>query len=167
MSMCKNLIAAIFVIVLFYSGTVSCLAFQFYEEDFAVISGRKIFLEVADTPRKQAQGLMYIKKLPANYGMIFLFDRAEPRSFWMKNVEIPLDIIFIKKNIIVDIHKNVPVNSENKTLIYKSARRADCVIELNAGFCDKYNVKPGDKILLSRSIYYKWKKTKITKKQEN
>ncbi len=151
----------IVVISICLISILSLCAFEFNKEDYAVVSNKKIFLEVAETPEKQAKGLMYIKKLPEYYGMIFLFNKAEPRSFWMKNVEIPLDIIFIRKNRIVDIHKNVPIDSQNKGTMYKTARKADCVIEINAGFCDKYNVKPGDVILLSRNIYYKWKKLKI------
>ncbi len=149
-----------YLVILLSLCITLCSGFEFSREKFVVIKSRKIFLEIADSPKKQEQGLMHINRLPENFGMIFLFDRAEPRSFWMKNVEIPLDIIFIRKNIIVDIHKNVPVDKENKGSIYETAHKADCVIEVNAGFCDKYDVKPGDKVILSRDIYLRWKRLK-------
>ena len=142
-------------------GTI-CSAFQIDEKNYAVINDRKIFLAIADTPQKQAQGLMYIKQMPENYGMIFLFNRAEPRSFWMKNVKIPLDIIFIRKQKIINIHKNVPVDRENKGLLYKSAFKSDSAIEVNGGFCDRYNVKPGDLIYLSPALNYKWAQIRET-----
>lgn len=158
----KITIISICLVLLLCLAMITGSAFRFAEEDFAVINNRKVFLKIADTPEKQARGLMYIKKLPENYGMIFLFDRAEPRSFWMKNVEIPLDIIFIRKNKIVKIIKNVPVDKENTDTIYKSVYKSDCAIEVNAGFCDRYNIKQGDAVLLSRSIHYKWRKVKLT-----
>lgn len=157
----KLIVISVFLVILFFNAMVFCSAFQFAEEDFAVINGKKIFLEIADTPQKQAKGLMYIKRLPEDYGMIFLFSRAELRSFWMKNVEIPLDIIFIRDKKIITIYKNVEVDNQEKNTLYKSAFKSDCVIEVNAGFCDKYNVKPGDAILLGRSVQYKWKKLKL------
>lgn len=144
-----------------FSFVISSRAFQFTKENFAVINKQKIFLEIADTPEKRAKGLMFIEKMPENFGMIFLFNKAEPRSFWMKNVKIPLDIVFINKNTVVDIHKNIPVNTDTKQEIYKTTRKADCVIEINAGFCDKYNVKPGDGVILSRNIRYMMKMIKI------
>lgn len=50
---------------------------------------------VADTPEKHARGLMFVKDLPENAGMLFVFEQEEPQSFWMKNTLIDLDIIFI------------------------------------------------------------------------
>ncbi len=51
--------------------------------------------EIADTPEKHARGLMYRRRLKADYGMLFIFAEEDIRSFWMKNTLIPLDIIFL------------------------------------------------------------------------
>ena len=50
---------------------------------------------VADTPQKQEKGLMFVKDLPENKGMLFVFNQEEEQAFWMKNTLIDLDIIFI------------------------------------------------------------------------
>ncbi len=56
---------------------------------------------LANTPEEHAQGLMFVRELPENAGMLFVFDQEQPQSFWMKNTLIDLDIIFI------DAHKRV------------------------------------------------------------
>lgn len=141
--------------------SAGCFALKINKDDYAVINGRKIFLEIVATREKQSQGLMYIKQLPENSGMIFLFEKPEPRSFWMKNMEIPLDIIFLRNRKIINICKNVPPGNESK--LYNSAYKSDCAIEVNAGFCDKYNVQAGDFILLSTSVRTVWGKIKVEK----
>jgi len=57
---------------------------------------RALRVEVARTEAEQARGLMYRTALPEDGGMLFPSDREEPRSFWMKNTAIPLDLIFIR-----------------------------------------------------------------------
>lgn len=58
-------------------------------------------LEVATTPLEKAKGLMYRTYLPAWYGMLFVREESEYRSFWMKNTLIPLHMYFL------DSEKNV------------------------------------------------------------
>ena len=50
---------------------------------------------VADTPQKQAKGLMFVKHLPENEGMLFVFEKEDEQLFWMKNTLIDLDMVFI------------------------------------------------------------------------
>lgn len=65
--------------------------------------------EVADTPQETSQGLMYREKLAKDTGMLFILGYEGKHNFWMKNVRIPLDIIFVNRNKeIVKIHRNVP-----------------------------------------------------------
>ncbi len=104
----------------------------------------KIKIEVADDPTEQEIGLMYRTKLPENGGMFFISDREEMKSFWMKNTKIPLDIIYINSNKeIVTIHKNtIPMSKKSLA----SSKPAIFVLEVNAGFCDKFSIKNGDRI---------------------
>lgn len=103
-----------------------------------------IDIELADTQEKRVRGLMFREHLGENQGMLFVFPEETYQAFWMKNTVIPLDMIFVnKKKIIVNIHKNTTPYSEQT---YPSSAPAIYVIEVNAGFTDKYGIKPGDKI---------------------
>ena len=68
----------------------------------------KIELEVAGTPEQQQLGLMYRPTLVDNRGMLFVFPSAQPVKFWMKNVPVALDMVFIKK-VWLSIYKNLPL----------------------------------------------------------
>jgi uncharacterized protein len=130
--------------------------------DFGFVQNQKIFLNVADTPEKKIQGLMYIDKISEDQGMVFLFKNTDYKTFWMKNMKIPLDIVFISNDKIAKIYKEVPVCEKDPCPIYGSKYKVDTVLELKNGFCDKYNAKTGDKIKFSQSI-----KTKKAELKEN
>lgn len=116
------------------------------KNSFAVIKNQKVFLSVADTEEELIQGLMYVDGLKENEGMLFLFGMPDYRAFWMKNMKIPLDILFLYENKLVTIYKNIPACKKMPCPIYKSTQKSDTVLELKAGFCEKYNVKIGDPI---------------------
>lgn len=98
----------------------------------------KINIELPETTQK---GLMFRKSLPPNGGMFFEFEKEDYLSFWMKNTYIPLDIIYVNKNYqIVDIHENTTPMSKRGVVSKKPAKY---VIEVNAGFCERYNIKEG------------------------
>src|SRR5690242_7339894 len=61
-----------------------------------VPNGTTIQLEVARTQEQQEKGLMYRPALPDNRGMLFKFASAQPVRFWMKNVPVPLDMVFLQ-----------------------------------------------------------------------
>jgi uncharacterized membrane protein (UPF0127 family) len=104
-------------------------------------------IEVADKEQERMKGLMDRFSLPDNAGMLFIFERDEPRSFWMKNTYISLDIIYINSNKeIVSIQK---YTQPRTTSSIPSEKPAMYVLEVNAGFADKYGLKPGDKIEFS------------------
>lgn len=105
----------------------------------------KVTVEVADTPSSQEQGLMYRKSLPENAGMLFLMPNEEVQTFWMKNTIVPLDIIFIFSDWkIAGYAENTKPYSEENISIGKPTKY---VLEVNAGFCKKHDIQPGDKII--------------------
>ncbi|MCL2390860.1 MAG: DUF192 domain-containing protein [Endomicrobia bacterium] len=119
----------------------------------AKIAGKKFRLTVAKTQEARAQGLSDRDKMPAD-GMIFLFDASQPLTFWMKNMRFPIDILWINGNKIVAITKNArpePGVSDENLKRYFSGYYADTVIELNAGDCEKYNIKTGDAVVIPAS----------------
>ncbi|MDO5523170.1 MAG: DUF192 domain-containing protein [Bacteroidia bacterium] len=107
-----------------------------------------IDIEVADNNQRRARGLMYRNSLPAEAGMLFIFDVEEIQGFWMKNTYIPLDMLFVNASKeIVTIHANTtPMREWN----YASTQPALYVVEVNAGYCAQNNISEGDKIVFER-----------------
>jgi uncharacterized membrane protein (UPF0127 family) len=107
-------------------------------------SGVTIDIEIVDEEPERIRGLMDRFTLPENAGMLFIFPQEELRSFWMKNTYISLDIIYINKNKeIVSIQK---YTQPQTTSSIPSDKPAKFVLEVNAGFSDKYMLQTGDKI---------------------
>jgi len=117
------------------------------------INGQVLKVEVADTQNKRSKGLGGREAIATDSGMLFIFDTEKVYSFWMKGLKFPLDIIWIKDNVIVDIIENVPPPLEGQTdsnlPIYQPSVVVDSVLEVNAGIVDKLNIKVGDKINLN------------------
>ena len=62
-----------------------------------VLAGRQFKLEVADEEKEREVGLMHRKSMPVDHGMLFAFPDLKPRTFWMKNTLLPLDIAFLRR----------------------------------------------------------------------
>lgn len=102
-------------------------------------------VNVADTPLKQEKGLMFVKDLPNDHGMLFQFSSPRKMSFWGLNTYIPLDIAFVdEKNKIVDIQEIHP--HDHRSVSCKS----DCLmaIEANIDYFKDNNIRVGDVIQL-------------------
>ena len=104
----------------------------------------KFKLKVARTMTEKARGLMYVKNLPEDEGMLFIYDEEDVHNFWMKNTFIPLDMIFINsEKEVVGIIKNTTILSEETLSINKPSRY---IIEVNAGVAEKNNIDVGSKV---------------------
>jgi uncharacterized membrane protein (UPF0127 family) len=99
---------------------------------------------VADDDDSRSEGLMNVHNLPDDAGMIFIFDDEAPRSFWMANTPISLDILFVNSEMeIVRIHRNTPPYSHENIV---SEAPAKYVVEVNAGFTLNHDIREGMKI---------------------
>ena len=116
------------------------------ESPIVKIGKNKIQVDLASTREEQTQGLSDRPYICDDCGMLFIFPEKQIRSFWMKNMLFPLDIIWIDGERIVKIHKNLPPEDENPSTSYSSNVPVDYVLELNAGYCDENGIKEGDKI---------------------
>src|SRR3989344_3844205 len=97
----------------------------------------KVNVEIADDNNERMNGLMFRKNLDKDSGMLFVFDDEKNQTFWMKNTLIPLDVIFIGKDMkIVDIKHATPCN-EDPCKLYKSSGPARYVLEVNYNFTIK------------------------------
>lgn len=109
------------------------------------IKDKKIKAEVADNLESRLKGLSGRKSLCSNCGMIFVFERADIYPFWMKEMNFPLDIIWIKDKKIVEIAGSAPTPAAaGQVMNYTPNAPADLVLEVNAGFCEKNGVKIED-----------------------
>lgn len=101
-------------------------------------------VEIADDDAERARGLMYRTELAPQDGMLFLFPDEQPRSFWMKNTPLPLDIVYVSSDgKIVSIAKRTKPFSLDSI---PSGAPAESVLEVNAGFADEHGVAVGDRI---------------------
>lgn len=118
--------------------------FSTYEYSLVNIGNKQYRLYIADTPDKQMKGLSSITSMKSYEGMMFEFDNAGVRSFWMKDMNFPLDFVFVFNDSVVDIHENVKPASFPDSIL--SRLPANKVIELNAGEVSENGIKLGEKI---------------------
>ena len=102
-------------------------------------------VEVASTPQERERGLMLRTSLPAEGGMLFLYETSQPIAMWMKNTIIPLDMIFIDAwGKVNRIESNAepfsldPIPSDGDVI---------GILEVNAGVAEKIGLKTGDKVI--------------------
>ena len=102
-----------------------------------------VMVEVANTPSQREQGLMYRKELKDGYGMIFIFERDQIMTFWMKNPLIPLSIAYIAQDgRILEIHDMQP----GDLTPVRSGRSARYALEVPQGWFDRAGIVPGDRL---------------------
>lgn len=109
-------------------------------------SGEVVQLEVTRTPEEQSMGLMYRQNLPDDRGMLFSFSPPRPVSFWMKNVVIPLDMVFLRNGVVKAIAANVPPCKQDPCPTYGPNETIDQVIELRGGRAAELGIKPGQQV---------------------
>ena len=112
------------------------------------LKGEVYTVDLALTAAEQRRGLMFVRSMPADHGMLFVFPREAPRSFWMKNTRIPLDILYFDAELqLVSVARARPCVAA-PCPAYPSKGPARYVLELNAGQAEKLNLAPGDLLQL-------------------
>ncbi len=114
----------------------------------ADIAGEIVQLEVALTPEQQATGLMFRESLADNRGMLFPFESERKARFWMKNVPIALDMIFLNGDRIVEIADNVPPCTSDPCPVYGPQALVDRVLELRGGRAQELGLSVNDRIFI-------------------
>ncbi len=114
---------------------------------YVEINGRKVEIELARTQAEQIKGLSGHKPLGKNQGMLFIFSELTPRSFWMKNMLFPIDIIWIKDNTVIKISPNLPPEGDSPQKTYQSDEPANYVLEVPAGWAEKNKITAGANVV--------------------
>ena len=105
-------------------------------------TGEEIPVEVADTLKKRSLGLGKRTTLKKGWGMLFVFEKRKPHRFWMKDMQFPLDIIWLDNHRIVHIiHNAKPANSRDEPKVMTSPVPVNFVLEIAAGRAAKLGLK--------------------------
>ena len=147
-------IKILFILILIFIS--SCYNYDNIKKKSVCFEKNCFVVEIADTNYKREFGLMNRTFLDKDKGMLFVFDKEDYYSFWMKDTLIPLDIIWINSNKeVVFIKENaLPCNLFEKKLnqkygkceTYISDKKAKYVLEINNGLVKELNIKVGDKV---------------------
>ena len=147
----------ILIMFLFLSGqsfTVVDLDRDLNKSSLIVSTSKKtcylLSIWVAHSVKEKARGLMYVRNMPEQSGMLFVYTESDQRSMWMKNTYIPLDIIFIKNSeTISSIARDTePLSLKN----IRSIEPVNYVLEINAGMTKKMGIVPNDKVFWFDSL---------------
>ena len=103
----------------------------------------RFMVEVARTPWQQERGLMFVRSLAPDRGMIFPYDPPQPVSFWMKNTLIPLDMIFIRAD--GTIARIATARPLDETAV-PSGEAIAAVLEIRGGLAAELGIRPGDRV---------------------
>ena len=144
----------IVVILICIYFLISCNKTEKIENNLVCLEGNEcIRVEIRDNFEGRREGLMNRNNLEENEGMLFIFDKEDYHSFWMKNMSFPIDIIWMDESKkIVHIEKSVPPCFEEKCRIYNPEEKSKYVLEVVANFTQEKKLKIGDKLDLKLNI---------------
>lgn len=116
-----------------------------HERVLLAAGGETITAEIVDTPLGRAKGLSGREKLDPGHGMLFVYSPPQRAQIWMKDMRFPIDIIWIREGMVVDIAPKVlpPASKGDPLPIYTPRTEADRVLEVGAGFAERVGLKIG------------------------
>jgi hypothetical protein len=118
------------------------------KQNYVQIGSLQINVELADTQAKKEKGLSDRNSLCGQCGMLFVFDTPTIGQFYMRNMNFPLDIIWISDHRVVKIDANLPPAGNDPQILYGSGQPIDYVLEINSGKSEQYGINIGDKVVL-------------------
>ena len=146
--MFKNLIL---VLIFLVAAIYFMISHQLQQQGNFQIGTAKLSVEIAADFVKQYQGLSGRETLCQNCGMLFVFEKPKIQNFVMRGMKFPLDFVFISHGRIVELSESVPPPRGGETpLQIISTVPADMVLEINAGFISKHQIKIGNSATLKQ-----------------
>lgn len=116
-----------------------------------LINGAEFRVAVAANSKERYRGLSGVKKMCEICGLLFVFPDSQERTFVMRDMHFPLDIVFINEGVVSHIASNLlpdsPGIQESERTLYYSQGKADRVLELLAGTASKQGINIGDKVI--------------------
>ena len=139
MKVFRKSIYVLVIFVLFLSGCRPGKSKKLY------FKSNYFVVEVVENKQQQERGLMFRRKLPSDSGMLFIFNSELRQSFYMKNMYIPLDIIWLDKNKkTVFIKEDAQPEIRGYYEVIDSEKPAQYVLEVNSGTVARIGLKIGD-----------------------
>nr|WP_298889957.1 DUF192 domain-containing protein [uncultured Acinetobacter sp.] len=108
-------------------------------------SHAKFYAELATTPNKQRQGLMFLQSMADDQAMLFIYPKPHQVGFWMRNTLIPLDMLFFDdRGELLEIKQNLPPCKTQHCPIYVAKNsNIKYVLEVNAGQSQLLDIQVG------------------------
>jgi len=141
----KKIIAVAIIILI-----VRCGSANGYESGKIAIYGKKTFkasVLIANKPKEWVLGLMYVRRLDRNAGLLMILPPAKV-AIWMKNMLMPIDCIYINRKEVVRVYKNLPACRTKNCKKYYSKSLVNIILEVNAGTAKRYGIKKNDEVSL-------------------
>ena len=137
----------LFIILLFSFNQSFAEKIVYSHAIVKTFKGEEIPVEVADTLKKRNLGLGKRASLKKNWGMLFVFEKRKQHRFWMKDMQFPLDIIWLDNHKIVHItHNAQPPNFDDEPVVMTSPIPVNFVLEIAAGRAEKLKLKKGQRM---------------------
>jgi len=129
------------------------ISFTFYscvyagqEKKKISLSGVELIVDVSDTDQSRQKGLMFKPRMDELEGMLFIFENQARYSFWMKNMQFPIDIIWVSEDKKVVYIAEDALPCQGSCPSFSPDKSAKYVLELNSGFVKNHQVKVGDSL---------------------
>ena len=114
------------------------------------IDGAEVRAELAEGEAARERGLSGRAGLAEGRGMLFVYRDHFERTYWMKGMRFPIDIVWIDRGRVTGIERNLPV-PQGDVPLYSSRGPADHVLEVPAGWAARHGVEPGDRVSIGKS----------------
>jgi uncharacterized membrane protein (UPF0127 family) len=111
------------------------------------INGAVVRAEIAETPAAREHGLSGRARLPEGRGMLFVYGDHAERTYWMKGMRFPIDIVWIDRGKVIGVERDAPV-PHGEAPLYNSGGPADHVLEVPAGWAVRHAVERGDRVTI-------------------
>lgn len=123
-----------------------------FDEGQITIGEKQLHVSLAATHEEKTHGLSGCASLPENSGMLFPYNPAEPVAFWMKDMLMPLDIVWIREGKVIGIEHNIPTPAPGTSIQdlppYTSPGPIDAVLEIKSGGAGEYGIEIGSDIVV-------------------
>jgi hypothetical protein len=147
------------VIYIFFSILLLLVVINFVRtmEHQAVIltlpKGQQIILDVADSPEERMLGLFFMKTLPEDRGMVFIFEEGEPLRLWTRGYRFPIDLVWLDREFqVVSYHEGISPCEKDPCPTYSPEDgKAPYAIAIAMGQIRQQGLAKGDRLNLSRS----------------